>query len=159
VLQTLRKLLAWNRKEGSLYLIDVDAQGLMPEEVAHACGNAECAEVLAADMAKFQASSKAGESLPQLVRGVGCACLHGWPMLPPNFCLLLSLTIAWLQRDRLLRNRAMRRYRSKHPKQAGAAAATGKTKAAKPAKRRKKRTKSEVKVEPGSDGDDSDDWS
>jgi hypothetical protein len=49
-------------------LIDVDAQGAMPEDVARASGNAECAEILAAELAKFQASSKVGESLPQLVR-------------------------------------------------------------------------------------------
>eukprot|EP00045_Choanoeca_perplexa_P012855 m.142486 g.142486 ORF g.142486 m.142486 type:complete len:789 (+) comp16159_c0_seq1:214-2580(+) len=63
---TLRKLLAWNRKEGSLYVIDVDAQGLMPEDVARSHGNDECAEVLAEVLANLQGDNDAGESLAQL---------------------------------------------------------------------------------------------
>eukprot|EP00730_Choanoeca_flexa_P000850 TRINITY_DN10363_c0_g2_i2.p1 TRINITY_DN10363_c0_g2~~TRINITY_DN10363_c0_g2_i2.p1 ORF type:complete len:132 (+),score=12.33 TRINITY_DN10363_c0_g2_i2:812-1207(+) len=84
--QLLQHLLEWNRKEGTLYVIEIDDQGRTPCDIARLSSNQACYDLLLEAVAEVK--GEADETDAQL-------------------------------RERLLRNRAMRRYRSRNPKHTG----------------------------------------
>eukprot|EP00730_Choanoeca_flexa_P000849 TRINITY_DN10363_c0_g2_i1.p1 TRINITY_DN10363_c0_g2~~TRINITY_DN10363_c0_g2_i1.p1 ORF type:complete len:790 (+),score=120.59 TRINITY_DN10363_c0_g2_i1:197-2566(+) len=84
--ELLQHLLEWNRKEGTLYVIEIDDQGRTPCDIARLSSNQACYDLLLEAVAEVK--GEADETDAQL-------------------------------RERLLRNRAMRRYRSRNPKHTG----------------------------------------
>eukprot|EP00730_Choanoeca_flexa_P000851 TRINITY_DN10363_c0_g2_i5.p1 TRINITY_DN10363_c0_g2~~TRINITY_DN10363_c0_g2_i5.p1 ORF type:complete len:117 (+),score=8.34 TRINITY_DN10363_c0_g2_i5:812-1162(+) len=87
--QLLQHLLEWNRKEGTLYVIEIDDQGRTPCDIARLSSNQACYDLLLEAVAEVK--GEADETDAQLVRThvIIRSLLVEYP--PSRCCLQFSL--------------------------------------------------------------------